>query len=161
MTIPEELNRILGSAAAEPIEHDPEWPSPAELLPPDESGFVRWRPVAVVDSSCLNIVSLRADLREFFGSYWGKGASGRHSGEVAILRIAWNEQELAEIATSSAQDLAEGHPVCVAYTDSDWFFGVDNASGEVWLCEPGYPPIRQVAESLNEFLAGFVKRDGA
>jgi hypothetical protein len=43
--------------------------------------------------------------------------------------------------------------VCVAVTDSDWYFGVDNATGAVWLCEPGHPPLQEVAPSLAVFLS--------
>jgi hypothetical protein len=58
------------------------------------------------------------------------------------------------LSTIRSGRLPAGELVFVANTDSDWYFGVDNTTGSVWLCEPGCPPIRQVAASLAEFLAG-------
>jgi SecY interacting protein Syd len=98
-------------------------------------------------------VPLHPDLREFYGSFWGRDGGGRHSGEVASVRIAWNAKELARITRSISAQVGQHAPICVAVTDSDWYFGVDNSTGAVWLCEPGRPPIRQVAQSLAQFLA--------
>ena len=146
------LLALMERASAEPVEHDPEWPSPCEVLPPDSDGMVRWRPVPMDPPPDFAEIQLHTDIREFYGSLWGGHPGGRHSGESVSVRAAWNAEELADIRQFVAAQVAAGEPVFVANSDSDCYFGVDNATGAVWLCEPGYPPLRQVAPSLAAFL---------
>lgn len=147
------LLQLLNRGSLIPIEHDPEHPSPCEQLPPNRHGMVEWRPVPMEESTAFDGIPVHPSVREFFGSFWGGHAGGRHSGEAVNISVAWNSDELAGIARYVGTQVAAGEPVLVAYTDSDWYFAVDNATGEVWLCEPGYPPLRRVAPSLIEFLA--------
>lgn len=145
---------LLERATAWPVEHDPDWPSPCVVGTPDADNMVRWRPTPMGAAADFSGIALHADLREFFGSFWGGSPGGRHSGEAVLLRIAWNAEDLARIKEIVAVQIAAGAPVFVAGTDSDWYFGVDNTTGAVWLCEPGRPPMRQVAQRLAAFLAG-------
>ncbi len=146
---------ILERGAAEPVEHDPEWPSPCEMLPPDDRGMVNWRPIPMDPAPTFEGIPLHPSLREFIGSFWGGTAGGRHSDELVVgLNVAWNAEELDRMIQFIRAQVLAGEPVAVATTDSDLYFGVDNATGTVWLCEAGYPPITQVAASLAEFLAG-------
>ncbi|WP_167231849.1 SecY-interacting protein Syd [Massilia rubra] len=138
--------------ASQPVEYDPEWPSPCAVLPPDADNMVAWRPVAMEPSPDFSGLGLRPDIIEFYTSFWGRGWEGGHDGEAVFLTVAWNAHESAQIRASLASQAAAGEPVFIATTDSDLFFGVDNASGAVWLCEPGYPPLREVAPSLAAFL---------
>jgi SecY interacting protein Syd len=105
-------------------------------------------------SSAFDGIAVHPSVRTFYGSYWGRSASGRHSGEAVELRVAWNAEDLARIVHSVGEQVAAGKPIFVGHTNSDWYFGVDNATGAVWLCEPGHPPLRQIAPSLAAFLAG-------
>ncbi|MDB5306952.1 MAG: Syd [Gemmataceae bacterium] len=146
------LLALLERGAAERVEHDPEWPSPCEVLPPDHHGMVNWRPVPMDRPSGFDEIPVHPSVREFYGTFWGGTAAGRHSGESVGLSAAWNAEDVARIARSVREQVAAGVPEYVAHTSSDWYFGVDNATGAVWLCEPGYPPIRQVAPSLAAFL---------
>lgn len=148
------LQRLIERGAIEPTEHDPEWPSPCELLPPDEHGMVRWRPVPMQPPPTFEGIALHPSLREFHGSFWGGTVSGRHSDELVFLDVAWNAEELAGKTSHIRAQVLAGEPVTVATTDSDLYFAVDNTTGAVWLCEAGHPPITQVAASLVEFLAG-------
>ena len=148
------LLALLERGSAVPVEHDPEWPSRCESLPADADGMVRWRPIKMEPPADFAGVHLHPDIREFYGSWWGGHVEGRHSGEAVMVDVAWNEEDLARILQDLATHVTAGEPVYVAGTDSDWYFGVDNVSGAVLLCEPGRPPIRQVASSLAAFLAG-------
>jgi len=148
------LLRLLNRGSFLRIEHDPERPSPCELLPPDHHNMVEWRPVPMEPPAAFDGVEVHPSVREFYGSYWGGEAGGRHSGEAVCLRVAWNADELTRITSYVMSQVEAGEPVMVAYTDSDWYFGVDNATGVVWLCEPGRPAIREAASSLVAFLDG-------
>jgi SecY interacting protein Syd len=152
--VAESLLALLERGSALPVEHDPEWPSPCEILPPDPDGMVRWRPIKMEPPADFVGVHLHSDIQEFYGSWWGGHVEGRHSGEVVFLDVAWNKDDLAQIRQTLDTHVAAGEPVFVAGTDSDWYFGVDNVSGAVMLCESGRPPLRQIAPSLAAFLAG-------
>ncbi len=145
------LLKLLQQASA-PIEYDPEWPSPCAILPPDANNMVNWRPVAMAPPPDFSDIALRPEIVEFYTSFWGKGWEGRHAEEAVMLRVAWNADELAETREFLISQLAAGEAIFIAGTDSDFYFAVDNASGTVWLCEPGYPPLREVAPSLSSFL---------
>ncbi|MGE3808823.1 MAG: SecY-interacting protein Syd [Gemmataceae bacterium] len=149
-----ELLALLERATPVPVEHDPEWPSVCEQLPADEAGFVRWRPVPMEPPAAFEGIALYSSLRAFYGSFWSGAVAGRHSEEVVGLSLAWNEADLVRITETLRSQIAAGEPVFVAHTNSDWFFGVDNNTGTVYLCEPGRPPVREVAPSLAAFLAG-------
>jgi SecY interacting protein Syd len=147
------LLALLQRASVLPVEYDPEWPSPCAVLPPDVDNMVRWRPVTMEPPADFVDIPLHPDVREFYTSFWSGSAGGRHSGEAVLIRVAWNADELARIRQSLAAQVAVAEPIFVANTDSDWYFAVDNATGAVLLCEPGRPPIREVAPSLSAFLA--------
>ena len=135
------------------VEYDPAWMSPCVVLPPDANNMVFWRPVAMTPASDLMDFPLRPEIVEFYTSFWGKGWEGRHFDEAVLLCVPWNADELTAIKEALALHAAAGAPIFIANTDSDIYFGVDNSSGAVWLCEPGHPPSRQVATSLEAFLA--------
>lgn len=138
------------SGSSFPVEYDPEWSSPCILLPPDAEGRVQWQPVLMDPPAKFE--GLHPDLQEFFGSFWGGPIEATHSGDAVLISVAWNEVELLNIQQTVAQHLTAGSPIFIAGTSSDWYFGVNNDTGEVWLCEPGYPPIHQVSPSLATFL---------
>jgi len=135
------------------VEYDAEWMSPCLVLPPDADNMVFWRPVAMSAPPALIDFPLRPEIVEFYTSFWGKACEGRHTDEAVILCIPWNADELEAIKESLSLNAAAGEPIFIANTDSDLYFGVDNSSGAVWLCEPGCPPSREVASSLEAFLA--------
>ena len=144
---------LLERAAAWPVEYDPDWQSPCVILPPEADNMVRWRPVPMESPADFADIQVRSEVRELYTSFWGGVAGGRHSDEAVLLNVAWNAEELERIRQSLAAQLDAGEPVTVAYTGSDWYFAVDNATGAVFLCEPGRPAIRQIAASLAAFLA--------
>lgn len=152
--IAQKLLPLLQRASTWPVEHDPEWLSPCVIGVPDADNMVRWQPVVMEPPADFSGIPVHVDVREFYGSFWGGSAGGRHSGEAVLLRVAWNVADLVRIKQTLAAQVAAGEPVFVAGTDSDWYFAVDNATGAVLLCETGHPPKREVAPSLAAFLAG-------
>lgn len=144
--------RILLENSVGLVEYDPEWMSPCVVLPPDANNMVVWRPVEMKPAPDFMDIPLRPEIAELYTSFWGKGWEGWHSDEAVTLCVPWNAYELAAIKESLTLHVAAGTPISIANTDSDLYFGVDNSSGIVWLCEPGFPPTRQVASSLQAFL---------
>ncbi|MFZ6775939.1 SecY-interacting protein Syd [Undibacterium sp. Ji83W] len=137
----------------EKIEYIPEWSSPCVILPADSNGFVHWHPAPISDKTTIEKLKLRSEIGDFFTSYFGKPIYANHSGEECIIHASWNQQELESTASDVSLMLSEEIPICIATTNSDFYFGACNKTGTIWLCEPGYPPIRKVSESLHDFLS--------
>ena len=95
--------RLLERDAARPVEHDPMWLSPAEVLPPDTDGMVtgggrcRWPRQRRFPG-----MPLHPGLRELYGTFWGgTTGGGRHSGESVLIRVPWNPADLVRLRNSS------------------------------------------------------------
>jgi SecY interacting protein Syd len=147
------LLELFEWSASEPVEHDPEWTSPCEIMPPDTNGMIYWKPVVMAPQPDFEAIPLHSSIREFYGSLWGGTIEAECCGETVILSLAWNSDDLSRILKVIREQVVNDTPVFVANTNSDFYFGVNNKTGTVWLCEPGYPPIKQVAQSLVQFLA--------
>jgi len=150
--------------------YDSEWRSPCELAAPvrDASGveIVRWQPVRrqfADDFAGLERAlefPIHPDVKAYYGAYWSGGLEATaEEGHVSLLFL-WNAEDadrLTEnlIGHSLAKKRARS-PFTVFFActepDSDLFLAVDNTTGVVVLERPGYKPIRQVADSLAEFL---------
>jgi Syd protein (SUKH-2) len=146
------LLKLLEWAASETVEYDSEWISSCGIMPPDNNGMIHWKPVLMTSQPDFGAISLHSSIREFYGSLWGGTIEAEYSGETVILSLPWNGDDLNRIIRFVRDQVAADMPVFVAQTSSDWYFGVNNKTGTVWLCEAGYPPIKQVAQSLVQFL---------
>lgn len=157
--------RVLEAAGIATVEADPEWPSPCEYGTPDENGEVHWKPAAMdtaPDFGSLEAAigeALHPDLKSFYGSYWSGEVQARHGKEVVLLKTVWNPEDLSRTQKAIASHVRSRRAalggtatVVVASTDSDFFYSVDNTTGEVLLEEPGFPPHGITAPSLGEFL---------
>ena len=150
---------------------DPEWRSPCETGAAFERGgttVVPWAPYPrhhADDFSGLENAletSIHPDIKAYYGAYWSGGLEATApDGHVSLLFL-WNPadcERLIEnlIGHAIAKQRAKA-PFSVFFActepESDLFLAVDNTTGAVTLERPGYAPLRQVAESLGEFLAG-------
>ncbi len=149
---------------------DESWRSPCELEAPvmASSGerIVRWQPTRrqVADDfagveRALEI-TVHADVRSYYGSYWSGGLEATASeGHVSLL-LLWNTEDADRLQENlighaiAKQRARAPFTVFFACTepDSDLFLAVDNATGRVVLEKPGHKPIREVAPSLAAFL---------
>lgn len=158
--------RVLEAAGIATVEADPEWSSPCTYGTPDENGEVPWRPVAMDTAPDFGSLEaaigepLHPDLKSFYGSYWSGEVQARHGDEVVLLQTVWNPEDLrrtqeaiADHVRSRRAALGGTATVVVASTDSDFFYSVDNRTGEVQLEEPGFPTHGIAAPSLGEFLS--------
>lgn len=146
------LLQLLEWSASETVEHDPEWISPCEIMPPDNNGMIHWKPVLMTSEPDFGEIPLHSSIREFYSSLWGGTIEAEYYGETVILSLPWNGDDLNRIVRFVREQVAADMPVFVAQTSSDLYFGANNKTGTVWLCEAGYPPIKQVARSLVQFL---------
>lgn len=168
------LERLIGrylescrrSGASLPVqEYDPRWPSACQVGEPDASGMIRWKPQPrdrVADFSGLERaldVAIHADIKAFYGSYWGSPMElEAQEGGVTLIQI-WNEEDFERLIENilghalAKQRIGAALTIFIACTDEgELMLSVENDTGHVVLEEPGRPPIRQVAASLAELL---------
>ncbi|WZO97057.1 SecY-interacting protein Syd [Isosphaeraceae bacterium EP7] len=164
-----EVKRILAELMERDVgqrrEHDPEWPSPCEYGEIDSEGMTRWRPVEMIpppdfrDVEEATGVVLSQDIREVFGSYHGWTEKSGFRGMSVSLYTSWNPEEFANFKRKIIQHirLCPSIPallsVYFANTDSDPFYSVDLATGEILLEEPDWPRTTVIAPSLAAFLS--------
>jgi len=146
--------------------HDPMWPSPCQVGPPEADGQIAWRPVprdAPPDWSGLEAAleaPLHPDVAAFYGAFWSDCIPVRAQEGGATLIQVWNPADFERLVENllghALQKRRRREPLTlfVACTDEgDLVLSVDNASGCVVLEQPGQPPQREVAASLEELLA--------
>ncbi|MCZ6888157.1 MAG: SecY-interacting protein Syd [Gammaproteobacteria bacterium] len=170
------LDNFIGAYLAEFPDlreiHDPKWRSPCEDGQPFRlhTGLevIRWQPLKRAYARDFDALEraletdIHPDIKSYFGSYWSGGLEATApDGHVSLIMI-WNIEDadrLVEnlIGHAMAKQRAKS-PFTVFFacteSDSDLFLAVDNQTGHVVLERPGYKPIREVAESLAEFLGG-------
>ncbi len=157
--------------------YDRQWRSVCEIGEPvaGEDGVERilWQPVkrhpdtigedfsGLEDALDLQI---HPDIKAYYGAFYGGGLEAdAPAGHVSLIFL-WNNEDLARlienlIGHALAKKRAKS-PFSVFFActepESDLFLSVDNGSGSIMLERPGDKPLRQVADSLTEFLDSLV-----
>lgn len=154
---------MTGALPAE--KHDPRWLSPCQVGEPGADGTIRWRPRArdtQADFSGLERAletEIHPDIKHFYASYWsGSLALEADEGGLTLIQL-WNDDDFDRLIENilghamAKQRVDAPLTIFIACTDEgDLILSVDNATGCVVLEEPGSHPIKEVAQSLAEFL---------
>ena len=162
---------------------DPDWRSPCETgepRPAADSGSgsgsysgleVPWRPLARQASAADFLFEpleralerkVHDDIKTYYASFYSGGLEADSAdGPVSLLQL-WNDADTERLIENLlghflAQTRSKS-PFSVFFAltevDSEMFLTVENNTGHVLLERPGYRPVRTVANSLAEFLAG-------
>lgn len=151
--------------------HDPDWPSPCEygqpFTAPDGEQRILWHPVrrrvAADDLAGLERaleIPIHPDIKDYYGAYWSGGLEATApQGHVSLI-LLWNAEDADRLVENLiGHALAKRQARCpftvfFACTDpeADTFLSIDNETGRIVLEEPGRPPLRTVADCLEEFL---------
>ena len=150
--------------------YDAQWRSPCETGAPETwpngTVAVPWRPVprryAEDFAGLENALEtpIHPDVKAYYGAYWSGGLeAAAQDGHVSLIFL-WNQADARRLTENLiGHALAKRRaraPFSVFFActeaDSELFLSVDNASGRVLLERPGYKPLREVAQSLGEFL---------
>lgn len=143
---------------------DPASPSPCQLqwLAPDK---VSWQPV--VQSPCIDFVNvehaleitLHADIKAFYGSYYGANMAAVHPQGVLALLMPWNRADAERLQENMIghilmkRRLQQRETVFFAVTeDENSLLSILNETGEVYLERVGQEVQQRVASNLTEFL---------
>lgn len=162
-------------------DYDPEWRSACEVGQPiralGEAGDkIVWRPsrrnsLAQDFSGLENALEteIHADIKDYYGRYWSSNlAAEAPDGHISMLFL-WNQDDVERLIENlighSMTCKQNKAPFSVFFActedDSELFLSINNATGEVQLEDPGHPPIRVVANSLEDFLPYLVPSPSA
>lgn len=146
------------------IDYDPEFSSPAELLPAQQ-GRVGWRPWLKPEADAFDNVAhaldmqVHPDLSALFGRYYAGHVPGCFKGLFLTLLQPWNERDFARLQENQ---IAHQLMMTKLKLPASWFIATTaneqqlvtlaNDSGEVWLEQLGKGRIGVLAPSLVQFL---------
>lgn len=159
-----EVRRCHGSLPRQA--YDPDWPSPCQVGEPGADGDILWRPVERDDATgfdgleaALEVV-VHPDIKAYYETYWCDTFQARFEGDGLSLIQVWNRDDFDRLIANllghamAKRRARQALTLFFAMTDeSEYFLSVDNTSGRVLLEAPGAPPTREVAPSLERFLA--------
>jgi SecY interacting protein Syd len=151
--------------------YDPDWPSPCEcgapFSGPDGEQRILWRPVRrhvpADDLAGLERaleIPIHQDIKDYYGAFWsGSLEATAPQGHVSLI-LLWNTEDADRLVENlighalAKRQARSPFTVFFACTepDADTFLSIDNDTGRIVLEEPGRPPLRTVADSLETFL---------
>lgn len=165
------MQRIQQEYGPLSAEYDAQWRSPCEVgepftAPDDGQQRIHWQPTArqyLNDFAGLENAletQVHPSIKAYYGAFWSAHLETRaKDGTVSLLQI-WNEEDRERLIENLVghhlvQKRAKG-PLSFFFActepDSDLILTVENASGAVLLERPGARPLRQVSDSLADFL---------
>ncbi len=152
---------------------DEEWRSSCELDDHPVGATTRWRPTrqpSPVDFSHLENaleMPVHDDIKTYYGRYWAGAIEARSiEGHVSLIQL-WNYDDYERLIGNlvghalAKRRAKEDFTVFFATTDPDteYFLSIDNVTGRVLLEEPGKAPIKEVDQSVADFLGRLTPLD--
>lgn len=151
------------------IPYDGEWPSLCYLKKVEEGEPVPWRPVRQLETTDMFTrlsealeQPIHPDLVAFYSCYWSDPLPARcEDGQLNLLQV-WNTDDMERLRGNLVGHALMKHkkrqPLTLFFAttepDGNYFLSIQNDDGSVWLEQPGKKPLRQLAPSLAEFIAG-------
>lgn len=153
--------------------YDPEWPSPCFTRPPvNQHEQVPWQPVpqTTLDdmfqrlSNALD-VSIHPDIVQYYSQYWSDPLlANTEEGELVLLQV-WSPQDKERLRENlighALTKRRQKQPLTLFFActePDDGIISLNNSDGSIWLEYPGKPALRQLAASLEDFLARLTPR---
>ncbi|MFC6668854.1 SecY-interacting protein [Marinobacterium aestuariivivens] len=148
------------------LPYDPEWPSDCYQTQATPGEPVGWRPVRQPGTSDLFArigsalqLDIHPDIVSYYGRYWSDPLPARRSeGQLNLLQL-WNPEDgerlRANLIGHVLEQARRKRPPTLFFAcieDDDLFISLDNRDGSIWLEAPGKKPLRQLHDTLADFL---------
>lgn len=151
--------------------YDSKWPSecyyPSENTPLKDGERVAWKPVLQSGNNSLFEriaealeTEIHPDIISYYSRYWSDPLPARApEGELSLL-LVWNEDDMERLRGNlighALQLRKQKQPLTFFFActepDGEYFLSIDNQTGEVLLEQPGRKPLRNLADSLADYL---------
>lgn len=155
------------------IIYDGNWPSSCYLEHKEEGELVPWRPTKQqVSSDMFQRLEdaleekIHPDVISFYSRYWSDPLPATcEDGDLSLIQV-WNTADMERLRENlighALSKRQQKRPLTFFIgcpePDDNYLISVDNFSGAVLLETPGKPPIRHLADNLNEFINNLVPR---
>ena len=148
------------------LPHDEDWPSECYVSASSADAMTHWRPVRQsAPSDLFDRISealempIHPDIITYYSRYWSDPLPARHSsGKLSLLQL-WNpadgERLRSNLIGHALMKSRSKQPLTLFFActePDDLFISLHNQDGTIWLEAPGKKPVRQIADSLAEFL---------
>jgi len=166
------LEKQLNEASRLPLTpFDEEWPSPCYQQ--TEGTLREWKPVhqnapnTMFDrlEEALEF-QIHPDVAAFYSHYWSDPLPASCTdGDLSLIQV-WSSEDMERLRSNILGHLLMKkkfrQPLTVFIAcpepDDNYMISVINDNGEVWLEQPGKPPIRKLADNLAEFISSLTPR---
>ena len=147
------------------VEIDEQWPSPCIVEAFDEQ-LNKWQPQKIAQPlSFANVeealsITIHSDVCQYYTSIFSESiAATCEEGELSLL-FAWSEDDFSRLQENlighvlMKQKLKQQITLFFALTDDEnYILSVNNNDGTVWVERIGCEPHKQIANSLEDFIA--------
>ncbi|MCW8886607.1 MAG: SecY-interacting protein [Motiliproteus sp.] len=147
-------------------EYDDQWPSECYQQSGAEGKSVPWRPCLQSQAHSLFDgleqaleLPIHEDIKTYYNRYWSDPIPARfEDGDLSLLFV-WNEADFERLRGNLIGHALAKHKIKQPLTfffactePEELVLSLQNDSGRILLEQPGKPPLREVANSLAEFL---------
>lgn len=148
------------------IDYDADWPSECYQGPADRNHQSPWKPVRQTTTnplfdglSAALETEIHRDIRDYYNRYWSDPiAASSADGDLSLLFV-WNDEDFerlrANLIGHALNKRRQKLPLTLFFActePEELVLSLENSSGRILLEQPGQPPIREIAPSLEEFL---------
>ena len=149
------------------MEYDDDWPSVCYQGKPNTKGCCPWKPILQERSNDLFErledaleFPIHTDIKQYYSRYWSDPIPANFNGDNLSLLFVWNEEDYERLRSNlvghclSKRKIKSSPTFFFACTEPDELvLSIENDTGRILLEEPGKPPIREIAPSLEVFLS--------
>lgn len=150
------------------IAFDSEWPSQCySASDPQQGEMLHWKPTKQLSASDIFIrlghaleTTIHPDIVQFYSLFWSDHLKARApAGDLVLLQV-WNEEDLerlrANLIGHAMLKTKQKQPLTLFFActePDDGMLSLRNDDGTIWLEYPGKKPVKQIADSLSEFIS--------
>ncbi|MFW1677205.1 SecY-interacting protein Syd [Pontibacter sp. JAM-7] len=160
-----DLRQLQPEAPRQP--YSAEWLSDCYQQHAADGVSVGWRPTLQAEkhdmfqrlSEALE-EPIHPDIVSYYGRYWSDPLPARRGEDQLTLLQVWNPADLERLRENLIGHALNKRRAKASLTlffacvepNSEWFISLDNTNGNVLLEAPGKPAIRELSDSLPDFL---------
>ncbi len=148
------------------LPYDADWPSDCYINATEGSLATLWRPVRQTTPTDLFErigqaleQPIHHDIITFFSRYWSDPLPAHWNSDPLSLLQLWNAEDGERLRSNlighALMKARKKQPLTLFFActePDDLFISLNNQDGTIWLEAPGKEPLRQIADTLADFI---------